>query len=324
MGGGHWDAQATVIRVESRREAPVQTVFTTQTNCHPLMDPKGLLFRESRDSLEHPLSRAFAFWFDVTNSMRETPAKLVKKTLPEFAHRLLKIEPHMQLLFAAHGDAVDGDRAPMQIGQWESSDELADLWLTRILLEGRGGPDGFESYDLPFYFAARLAKIDCWIKRRCKGYHFMTGDERPYDRVSAVIVNRLLGRAELERDIPLKQIIAEACEAFHCFFLIPDLLRAEKCEDAWRDLLGDHVIVLEDSEDTALVAASIVGLNEGRYCSFVDFMNDLQQDGVDSKVRSRVYRTLYPFASSLGLTAPVRQVGLDLAISNRASGNRRM
>ena len=290
----------------------------------PLMDPKGMRFRESCDSPEHLQSLALAFWLDVSDSMKGIPADLARKTFPEFAHRVLKIEPDMQILFAANGDAVDGDRAPWQIGQWESSDALADQWLTRIFLEGRGGPKGFESYDLPFYFAARLAKIDCYLKRHRKGYHFMTGDEKPYDRVSATIVNRLLGRTELVHDIPLRQIIAEACEIFHCFFLIPDLVRAEGCEDIWRDYLGDHVIVLEDPTDTAIVAASIVGLNEGVYRDISHLMETLSTEMVDPKVMNRVYRSIRPFAATLGLAGEVRQVNLHTPFSERVSGNGRI
>lgn len=321
MGGGNWSQEATLLRVETRREAPVQAVFTTTIGCHPLMDPKGLIVRESCDSLEHQRSLALEFWLDVSDSMKGIPLQLARKTLLEFAHRVLKIEPDMQLLFGAIGDAVDGDRAPWQVGQWESNDRLVDEGLTRIFLEGRGGPKGCESYDLAFYFAARLAKIDCWLKRRRKGYHFMTGDERPYDRVSATIVNRLLGRQELVSDVPLRQIIAEACEKFHCFFLIPDLLRAEFCEDAWRDYLGDHVIVLEDPEDTAIVAASVMGLNEGAYRDLSHLMASLEIEQVDPKVRSRIYRTVRPFAATLGLAGPIRQVHLTTPFRERLSAD---
>ena len=46
--------------------------------------------------------------------------------------------PDPQILFVAVGDATS-DRAPLQVGQFESTAELMDQWLTWSFLEGGGG-----------------------------------------------------------------------------------------------------------------------------------------------------------------------------------------
>ena len=59
------------------------------------------------------------------------------------------------------------------------------------------------------------------------------------------------------------EIVAEVQKSYHPFFLIPDQGRRKRCEPAWRDLLGDHVICLEAPEDTAFAAAGAISLAEG-------------------------------------------------------------
>lgn len=321
MGAGIYSTSASESRTISRAHIPTQQVFTSR-GCHAAMDPRGLNFRESCDSAEHPASVAVAFFLDVTRSMDVIPAGLAQRTLPHFAKMILPVLPDAQILFGAVGDAEDGDKAPLQIGQWESSDELVDQWLTRIYLEGGGGPNGEESYDLALLFAARMAQIDCWKKRGEKGYLFLTGDERPRDRVNSAIVNRAFGREVLDRDVPLGQIVQEAVEKFHMFFLIPDLRRAEECETAWRKYFGDNVIVMEHSEDTALVAATLIAITQGR--SFPElsvFKKWIEQEqGVNAKIGGRVYRAVRSYAATRAGFEPVRPVSKPgLTIGNEPS-----
>jgi hypothetical protein len=103
------------------------------------MNPKGVLARESRDSATHPNSLAIALALDVTGSMGAIPVLMATKLLPQFMKILLDVRiPDPQVLFLAVGDA-HCDKAPLQVGQFESSAELMDQWLTWTYLEGGGG-----------------------------------------------------------------------------------------------------------------------------------------------------------------------------------------
>ena len=99
------------------------------TRVHPALDPHGVAARESRDSAEHPGSVAIAVLFDVTGSMLEVPRTLQGK-LPQLLGLLLRkgYVRHPQIMFGAIGDATC-DRAPLQVGQFESegSDHQLDL-----------------------------------------------------------------------------------------------------------------------------------------------------------------------------------------------------
>ncbi len=150
--------------------------------CTPRSTRSGYRCRESRDSAEHPQSLAIAVLFDVTGSMRDVPRTLQAK-LPQLLGLLLRkgyvTDP--QIMFGAIGDATC-DRAPLQIGQFESDNRMDDD-LGRILLEGGGGGQKTESYELALYFMARHTVTDCFAKRGRRGYLFIIGDEMAYPRV---------------------------------------------------------------------------------------------------------------------------------------------
>src|SRR5512134_359942 len=186
---------------------------------HSSLDPKGCKFRESRDSDEHPESTAIAVMFDVTGSMGGIPVTLQKK-LPELLGLLLRkgyvTDP--QILFGAIGDATC-DRVPLQVGQFESDNRM-DENLENIFLEGGGGGQQTESYELAMYFMARHTDIDCWNKRGHKGYLFLIGDEMAYSSVKKREVRGLIGDG-VERDIPLAEMVKELKRRYHVFYILP-------------------------------------------------------------------------------------------------------
>jgi hypothetical protein len=298
MGYGNYSADAHDAIVRTRANLPTQKVFQ-QTHCHALMNPNGVKARESRDSAEHPNSVSIAFALDVTGSMGEIPALLAKQELPHFMKLLLDCKiPDPQLLFMAVGDAFS-DSAPLQVGQFESTAELMDQWLTWSFLEGNGGGQGKESYELAMYFLATHSVLDSLIKRKKRGYLIMTGDELPYPAVSRHQVEALVGD-KLDEDVPVEEVVAELQESFEPFFLIPDQDRRARCERRWRDLLGDHVVCMTSAADTCYVSAGAIGLAEGVIRDLDDLAKRLAQAGAAKERVGAAVKALTPFAQTLG------------------------
>jgi hypothetical protein len=298
MGFGGYSYEAHEALTRPRRDLPVQQVFK-QTRAHTLMSPYGVKLRESRDSAAHPASLGIVLALDVTGSMGTIPDLLARRELPGFVKLLMDHGiPDPQVLFLAVGDAF-GDAAPLQVGQFESAAELMDQWLTWSWLEGGGGAGDRESYELALYFAARHVDMDCWRKRRKRGYLILTGDEKPYPRLSQHVVRSVIGD-EIEEDLPVSVVVEEAQRAFEPFFLIPDVDRRANCERAWRDLLGDHVIAMESPEDTVAVAAGIVAISEGAIADIDALAEKLRSRGHAHERIGAVVRALTPWAATLG------------------------
>ncbi len=167
-----------------------------QKEINNAMNPHGIQIRESRDSEEHPDSLAIILALDVTGSMGHVPHFLVKEGLPHLMDAIIQrgiADP--QVLFLGIGDHKC-DNAPLQVGQFESSDELLDKWLTDIWLEGMGGGNGGESYMLAWYFAAMHTSIDCLEKREHKGFLFTIGDESVHADIGSDALKRIMGAGE--------------------------------------------------------------------------------------------------------------------------------
>lgn len=294
MGYGNYSLTAHEALLRGRASIPQQQVFK-QDRCHPLMNPKGVRLRESRDGADHPQSLGIVFALDVTGSMGEIPKLMANEQLPTFMKLLMDCQvPDPQLMFMAVGDAVS-DFAPLQVGQFESTAELMDQWLTWSYLEGGGGGTGQESYELGMYFLAMHTEMDCMVKRNKRGYLFMTGDEIPYPLLSKHIVETIAGD-RLDEDLTTEEIVAELQKSYVPFFIIPDHTRAKYCERRWRDLIGDNVLCMDSPKDICFVAAGAILLNEGRVSSIKELVEVLNKAGMPSKRQSKIVQTLTPFA----------------------------
>lgn len=296
MGYGSYSYEAHQAITTARSVLPAQQVFT-QRAIHPLMDPLGVKFRESRDSAEHPNTTSIVFALDVSGSMGNIPEQIARKEMPTFMKALLDAgvtDP--QVLFMALQDCAGGV-SPLQVGQFETTAELMDQWLTRCWIMG-GGASEFESYDLAFYFAANHTKLDCLEKRGKKGYLFMTGDEPCYDQLKAHWVKEFVGD-KLPQNVPLKEVIADCARLYHSFYLVPDPARGQRVARFWRHFLGEQTIVLGSPEDTCPVAAGVVALSEGRVKDLATVGEKLAAGGLPITRVNRVLNAMKPWAETL-------------------------
>ena len=267
MGSGLWSTD--VYDAAARfRDATGASAFGYSdggaSSVHPSLDPHGVTVRESRDCAEHPRSVAIAVLFDVTGSMRHVPRELQAK-LPQLLGLLLRkgYVAHPQIMFGAIGDATC-DRAPLQVGQFESDNRMDDD-LGHILLEGGGGGQKTESYELALYFMARHTAIDCYQKRGRRGYLFIIGDEMAYPRVKAGEVRAVIGDGP-QADLPLAAVVAETTRCWDTYYVLPSAAYHAGDSEVlgqWRGLLGQNVIELADTNAVCEIIALTIGLGEG-------------------------------------------------------------
>jgi hypothetical protein len=279
MGSGRWDSDAYEAAEHYRRKNG-QSAFDyndrvlsrtprSQWRAHPSLEPYGVTVRESRDSVEHPASLAIAVLFDVTGSMGNVPRILQTKLGDLFGLLLRKgYVDHPQIMFGAIGDAYS-DRVPLQVGQFESDNRM-DSQLGDIVLEGGGGGQMRESYELAMHFMARHTSIDCHEKRGKRGYLFIIGDEMPYPSVNPAQVSRVLGyrpdRGGREAG-STEAIVRELTQKYDVYYILPEgsaYVGNAEVLDSWRALLGQNVIQLDDLGAVCETIALTIGLAEDR------------------------------------------------------------
>jgi hypothetical protein len=282
MGSSSWsnDTYEDRQRVRAQTKAPAfkhheDVIAGKAPGLHEALDPKKMKngVRESRDSAEHPNSRPIIAGLDETGSMAGVP-RIVQSKLGKLMSTVLSkgLLPDPQVLFAAIGDAHTGHRvedrekAPLQVGQFESGLEMEDD-LTKFFLEGNGGGQNKESYNLLLYFAVHHVKSDAWEKRKQKGFLFITGDEHNYAVLDGATIHRIFGGEKVDKDFTIEQLVKDAQERYHVFFIIPG--GANNSTDPalhahWAGLLGeDHVIHLSDPNQIVDVMALTIGITEG-------------------------------------------------------------
>ncbi|MGR0481351.1 MAG: hypothetical protein ACTFAL_08115 [Candidatus Electronema sp. V4] len=262
MGWGYYSVDDRAARAASvgYDTKSAREIFT-QRNINNAMDPHGIVKRESRDSAEHPDSVAIILALDVTGSMGSIPHHLVKDGLPKIMGRIIQSgTPDPQLLFLAVGDH-ECDSCPLQVGQFESSDELLDKWLTSVYLEGGGGGNAGESYLLAWYFAGFHTSIDCVEKRKQKGFLFTIGDEPTLRDVPGAALKKLMGGGQYDSYISADALLDKARQMYHVFHLHIRETGAGSMQatvDGWKQLMGDNLIALDHHEEVSRVIPELI------------------------------------------------------------------
>jgi hypothetical protein len=250
-------ARATTMGYFSKSADDIFTQ-SKERKIHESMEPKKALLREARDSENHPNSLPIIIALDTTGSMGSIPAHLVKDGLPKMVGNIIqKGIPDPAILFLGVGDH-ECDRAPLQVGQFESGDEELDLWLTRTWLEKGGGGNSGESYLLAWYFAAKHTVTDSIEKRGQKGILFTIGDEPCLKSLPKRVVEELMGvGTEVNyTDVQLLELAQEKYDVYHLHVMQGS--DGHHSLGYWQNLLGQKCIVVDDYEKVGDILSDTV------------------------------------------------------------------
>jgi hypothetical protein len=258
MGDYSLDTRTTRATALGYTTKPASEIFSQRASS--AMNPHGVMLRESRDSNEHPNTVSIILALDVTGSMGSIPHFLVKEGLPKIMGNIIQRNiKDPQLLFLAIGDH-ECDNSPLQVGQFESSDELLDKWLTEVYLEGGGGGNGGESYLLAWYFAGFHTVLDSVEKRQQKGFLFTIGDEPTLRELPAEALKKIMGIGQY-KNYSASVLLDKAREKYHVFHLhIKETSSGSQqtVMDGWKELMADNLILVEKYEEIAKIIPDIV------------------------------------------------------------------
>ena len=180
--------------------------------------------RIAQDSTAHPASHAVAVLFDVTGSMQAVPRILQANLCRLFdllvdKHYLTDPSDPGRRHRRRHVRRRPAASRPVRIGQPKSRTTSAGC-----ISKGAAGARRLNRTSWPSISSPRKTVIDCWEKRRTKGYAFLIGDEMPYSRVKRREVEHLFGD-HLKADIPIGDIVAEVQEKYELYYILPNLRR---------------------------------------------------------------------------------------------------
>lgn len=284
MGYGSYSMEDRTTRAFKSGYYEKSVHEVTSSSMKDIMNPLNVHIRESKDSDDHPNTVPIIIGLDLTGSMYNVPSYLVKDGLPNIMNKILQSgisDP--QVLFIGIGDH-EYDKSPLQVGQFESSDDLLDKWLTSVWLEGGGGGNDGESYLLAWYFAAYHTQIDSFDKRGKKGILITIGDEPTLKTISGYSLDMIMGGQHKDTYTAI-ELLEKAKEKYHVFHIhVTDTSRGsnERTLGGWKQLLGNNFIILNDHKLIAnkipMLIAETNKMIDSSNEPFINTINDIKDD----------------------------------------------
>ena len=177
MGGSSYDrdvysSSSSDSWGSSRNYSSYSASKLNSTTLDYSMSPKGKI-------LESKTKNPIIVILDVTGSNINF-ARLVYDKMPMFYGQIEQkgYLEDFDIAFCAVGDAYT-DYYPLQIGSFAKGLEL-DSWLEKVVLEGHGGGQRKESYELAAYYLLKNMKL----QEGSNPIIFFIGDEAPYPTVN--------------------------------------------------------------------------------------------------------------------------------------------
>lgn len=222
---------------------------------------------------------------DVTGSMGTWPAVIFSKLPYLDIEGKSYLGEDMEICFGAIGDATS-DKYPFQIREFGTGTVLSDR-LKELIIEGNGGGQFKESYELAALYCARNVRMPRAVQQPIL---IIIGDEGLYDYVEKRHANMINVGIEGSR-IDTKDIFTELKTKFSTYVVrkpYGDRHEAE-IQRQWVQLLGeDHVVSLPGPDRVVDVIFGILARETGK----VDYFHSEIEGRQTKEQVETVYKSL--------------------------------
>ena len=221
---------------------------------------------------------------DVTGSMGDWPATIFSKLPYLDLEGKEYLGPNMEISFAAVGDA-HSDRYPIQIRGFNKGISLKDE-LEKLVIEGNGGGQSSESYELTALYYARNAHMP----NAKRPIMIIIGDEGFYETVSkrqAKLDHVNLQESYLNTD----ELFKELQEKYSVYLIRKpyDSGSENEIQKRWEGLIGkEHIAMLPSADRVIDVIFGILAQEKNR----VDYFRKEIEDRQTPMQVDTVYKSL--------------------------------
>lgn len=261
--------------------------------------------------LQSKTKNPIIIFLDVTGSNIDF-ARLVYDKMPMFYGQIEQkgYLKDFDISFCAVGDAYTDDY-PLQIGDFAKGIEL-DSWLEKVVLEGCGGGQRKESYELAAYYLYKNTKFE----EGAQPIIFFIGDEMPYKEVNQAQAERFdIEYSEKEASRSFELLRKKAND--NVFMLLNKYCGYEFESDitrCWRELLApEHVIKIGEEKAVVDLMLGIIAM--------VSSTRTLDAYKIDMKDRGQTRARIEGVSKSLeNLSTALVPVKMTGDITTTASG----
>jgi hypothetical protein len=300
MGGDYYDRD---YYSSSNTNTTTESTNQLQNNqdLNPNLDPR--LY--SQNTLKSKGRSPIVFALDVTGSMGEW-VKTIYDKLPMFYGQMIQNEYTFDptLSFCAIGDA-ECSKVPLQISEFSSGLDI-DSNINKIFLEGGGGGNLRESYELAAYFYLN----NCELVNHEFPFLFITGDEAFFNEITKVNVEKILGQ-KLEKNLNSREIFKLLKKKFNVFHLrktFDDPEKEKGMYKQWADTIGQERVLSVNSPKASIdVILGCLAITTGAR-TLEEYIKDMISRGQTNQRVEEVTSALILYQTKLnnGETYPVK------------------
>jgi hypothetical protein len=243
---------------------------------------------------------------DETGSMGEWPATMFSK-LPYLDHEVRwYLGEDAEIAFMAIGDAQNGEKYPLQVQPFMSGTKLVDS-LKSLVIEGNGGGNGGETYELAALYLLHNLEVD----PSAQPVVIFIGDEPCFNSVS-VSDAKNWSQVSLERSLSTADVFGDLKKKASVYFIhkpyghgsgSDDDQETRRVRASWSKLVGDdHIAPLGDPNRVVDVIFGILAAEMER---FEDFQKEIEDRQKPAQVKL-VYKSL---ATIHALQTPRKALG---------------
>jgi len=276
MGSGNFDVNAYKAQAQEAKAAE-NSGFTAKSMCDEFNPAKVNVrfskkgpFNEFRDVI------TVLIGLDVTGSMDIIPKALLEGKLGSLMVDLKKIfnrpNENLQISFAGIGDAKT-DESPLQVTHFESDNRFAKQ-LQNLYLEGHGGGNGAESYNLLWWYAANKTQLNYVKQDGRKGILITIGDDNVHPELTTSEIQMWLDPQYEGGNISNQVLLTAARQQYDVYhititdghaYIYDHFKKADKTAEQkkmeakqWADLLGINNAIQTKSDQVADAIAEII------------------------------------------------------------------
>lgn len=140
-----------------------------------------------------------------------------------------------------------------------------DDWIEKLYLEGGGGGQACESYEMLAHFYEKNARFTHPKAKESKPFFFIIGDEAPYPNVDADNASRNFG-GHMQSDIPTKKVFEQVRDKYafkHIHVPYKDSDVDAQVESEWKRSIGDDFIRVKEPKAVVDVILGVVAITSG-------------------------------------------------------------